>query len=202
MKKIILTLLLSLILIPTTFFYGCKKNIDNGIDLSFYFEDKVTYNVVGRTNNNTTLNDLVHNDNNNLQQYTKITVTGKPANLYKMTIEKISFDVYSNVQVDDLQITVSMTNMENGNSSLSSSTTFKKEVPIKTVENGIAHVSIDVNDVVKSISSSSSASSISFCDGAAAKITFAIPFSAMVSLIALAARAAAAFPISFLVSYA
>jgi len=155
MKKILLTLMICLLLIPTTILVGCKDNKNNGIDLSTYFENKVTYQVSGKTaKNEATLKDYSHNKHNDQVQYTNITFTGKPAWLYKMTLEKITFDIFSNENMEDFQIKITISNLKQGDSSLTTTNTLKKEIPVKAVKNKAVKVELKVNDIFNSMTAS------------------------------------------------
>ncbi len=155
MKKFILALLICILCLPTALLYGCNNTTNSGIDLSVYFENDVKYKVYDKTGTTTaTLKDFTHNNHNDQVQYTNITFTGKPAWLYKMTLEKVTFDVYGNVDVDDLQITITITNLVKGDNSITTSNTLTKEIPVNVTKNKAVKVSLDVNDVFNSISAS------------------------------------------------
>ena len=155
MKKFILALLICILCLPTALLYGCNNTTNSGIDLSVYFENDVKYKVYDKTGTTTaTLKDFTHNNHNDQVQYTNITFTGKPAWLYKMTLEKVTFDVYGSVDVDDLQITITITNLVKGDTSITTSNTLTKEIPVNVTKNKSVKVSLDVNDVFNSISAS------------------------------------------------
>ena len=155
MKKFILALLICFLCLPTALLYGCNNTTNSGINLSVYFENDVKYKVYDKTGTTTaTLKDFTHNNHNDQVQYTNITFTGKPAWLYKMTLEKVTFDVYGSVDVDDLQITITITNLVKGDTSITTSNTLTKEIPVNVTKNKAVKVSLDVNDVFNSISAS------------------------------------------------
>ena len=141
---------------PTFILYGCKNSPNNsGIDLAFYFENKVTYQVYNdNTKVESTINDFFHNKYDNKVQYSNITFTGKPSNLYKMTLEKITFDIYSNVNLDAFQFKIIVSNLAQGDTDLTTSNTLTEEVSVDLKKNKTSHVSLAVNDIFTSISAS------------------------------------------------
>lgn len=116
--------------------------------MSVYFENKTTYQVYNNsTKTEVTLNDFRHNKHDNLVQYSNITFTGKAAWLYKMTLEKITFDVYSNVDLEDFEIKIAVSNLAQSDSELTTSNTLTKTVPVNLKANSISSVTLDVNDL-------------------------------------------------------
>ena len=151
MKKTIFTLLLCILCLPTILLGACGNKENNGIDISVYFEKDATYQVYAKNGKNTlAMNSFVSEESKELLQYSSVTFTGKPAWLYKMNIEKITFDVVANAEVEDLQLTLTFTNLENGNPALTSSNTLTKEVAVHTVKNGKVPVTVEINDIIKS----------------------------------------------------
>jgi len=138
------------------FLFGCKNSENNGIDLSTYFEDKVTYKVYNSTSVNSTLANFSHNKHDNLVQYTEIAFTGKQAWLYKMTLEKVSFDFYSNADIEDFELKITITNLTGAETSLTQSNTLSKTIPMSLTKNKNHHINLDVNDVFNSATASTS----------------------------------------------
>lgn len=155
MKKFILALLICVLCVPTFLLYGCKDSPNNGLDLSIYFEDKVTYQVYNKSSKvECKLNDFKHNNHEDQVQYTNITFTGKPSWLYKMTLEKITFDIYSNVDLEAFQFKIIVSNLAQGDTDLTTSNTLTEEVSVDLKKNKTSHISLDVNDIFTSISAS------------------------------------------------
>ena len=151
MKKIILSLLLSILCLPTMLLYGCKETKTHQLDLSVYFENKVTYTVNNSSSKiDAKLNDFAHSKTDNQVQYTNITFTGNPAWLYKMTLEKI----YSNANVDDFEFTIVVTNLSGAETTLTTSNTLTKDIPVKLEKNKTQTVTILINDIVDSATAS------------------------------------------------
>ena len=99
MKKIFTFFCAVLICICPLLFTACVKN-EQPIDASRYFESKVIYNVYDKTGDiEDKLSTFTDNKFDNLTQYTKVKFTGISDWLYKMTINKISFDIYSNLNI-------------------------------------------------------------------------------------------------------
>ena len=156
MKKFILALLICIVIAPTFILYGCKNSPKNsGLDLAFYFEDKITYQVYNKSSKvETTMKNFSHNNHNDQVQYTNITFTGKPSNLYKMTLEKVTFDIYSNANLDAFQFEIVVSNLAQGDTDLTTSNTLTKEISVDLKKNKTSHVSLEVNDIFTSISAS------------------------------------------------
>lgn len=155
MKKLLLSLIICLLFIPATMFVGCKNTQNNGISLPVYFEDKVTYQVYNKSSKvESKLNEFSHNKTDNQVQYTNITFTGIPAWLYKMTLEKITFDLFSTADIEDFEFTITVTNLEGAETSLTTSNTLTKTIAIALEKNESKKITLNVNDVVKSSTAS------------------------------------------------
>jgi len=146
--------MLAIICLPTILLGACDNKNEN-IDLSVYFENKVTYQVHGKSGNNeVTLNDFTHNDHENQLKYMNITFTGKPAWLYQMNIEKITFEVFSNVDLD-VQMEIKVSNVKDGDISNTSSTnTVTKLAPVSMKKNKTVQVTVEIGKTIESISAS------------------------------------------------
>ena len=155
MKKFILILLTCILCAPTFLLCACKETKNNGLNLSVYFENKVTYQVYNKSSKvDSTLKEFKHNIHNDQVQYTNITFTGKPDWLYKMTLEKVTFDIYSNTDLDSFQFKIIISNLAQGDTDLTTSNTLTEEVSVNLKKNQTTHVSLNVNDVFTSISAS------------------------------------------------
>lgn len=141
MKKIFLSLtLLLLIICPALAFTGCK---DKGITMSTYFQQKVNYQVYGRSGiNEGKLADFTAKKNNNLQQYTKITFSGNTW-LYLFNIDKLCFNVYSN-KTETIELNIKIPNLSNADDTINGQKEFK--VQINLIANKSVPVTIFVND--------------------------------------------------------
>lgn len=143
-------------IIPSILFAACGQKTKEGIDIPTYFE-KVTYQVQGSTSANgiaAEFEDFTHNKHDNQVKYTQITFTGKPAWLYKMTLEKITFDVFANV-TEEVEIKITVTNVIDGNPE-TGSTTFTDKVSVPMVKDQAVKVDFNIGKVFKSNSSSTS----------------------------------------------
>ena len=153
MKKLVLSLLLIILTIPTFLFVGCKD--DNSINMSSYFNSEVSFITYDKVNTKQTasLNKFTGQDKT-YRQYTSLTFTGNTW-LYRMNVEKISFNICSNMNMDfELKITIS--NLKNGNnSSIGGNSVFTKVIPLELTKGKIAHISIYVNDFFAAVSSTS-----------------------------------------------
>jgi len=155
MKKFILSIALCLLLLPTTLLIGCNGSNNNGINLPVYFEDKVTYLVYNQGSKvDAKLNDFTHNKTDNQVQYSSITFTGKPEWLYRMTIKKVTFDIYSNSNVEDFEFTITITNLEGAETTLVTSNTLTKTIAVPLEKNKSKSITLDVNDIVNSSTAS------------------------------------------------
>ena len=127
-------------------FVGCKDKATN-INMATYFENKVNYQVYGRTGvNEATLSDFTNSDHDDLVQYMSITFTGKPDWLYKMTVNYINFEVYAN-QNEEVEMYIKVSNLKNGDkSSTGGSSVFSYKVSVSLKENEAVKVSVPVND--------------------------------------------------------
>lgn len=149
MKKLLLSIFAIILCIPSLILVGCGEK-PNYISMSTYFSSEVKFTVYNQGESKTTLNKLTSSNNNDLNKYTSITVKGNNDWLYLMTIESVSFEIYSNIS-DEVEFTVRITNLKNGNqSNVGGSSVFEKTVSPNLKKNKATKVTISVNDIVNS----------------------------------------------------
>jgi len=139
-------------LFPSLFFAACGPKNSGGIDIPAYFE-KVTYRVKGSSSADGTpaeFKDFTHNLHDNQVKYTQVSFTGKKSWLYKMTLEKISFEVYSNI-TEEVEIDLTVTQLKDGNPT-TGSTTFTDTISVPMVANKPVKVTFYVNKLFNSSS--------------------------------------------------
>lgn len=113
MKKIFTFICAVLICICPLLFTACGKN-EQPIDASVYFKEDVSYTIYSKGSEEIKdkLSTFTDNKFDNATQYMSITFEGKSDWLYKMTIDKICFDVYSN-QNEELEFRINFSNLRN-----------------------------------------------------------------------------------------
>lgn len=149
MKKILLSILAIIFCIPAFILAGCG-NKPNYIDMDTYFNSEVKYYVHSQGEGKTTLNKLTSSSHSDMNKYTSISIEGKNDWLYLMTIETVSFEIYSNIS-DEIEFTVRITNLKNGDqSSTGGASAFEKTVSPNLKKNKATKVTINVNDYVES----------------------------------------------------
>lgn len=160
MKKFILSILAVVLLLPCFAFVGCGKE-SHAIDMTQYFKEKVNYQIFDKSaiNDNLALstcldnkfNTVDDNGNKSLRQYTSITFNGNTEWLYKMTIEKIAFSIYSNVDMT-VQFEVKITNVHTGNQEENGrKNTYIEPIEIQLKKDKAVKVEIrDINDYFES----------------------------------------------------
>ena len=154
MKKIFTFICAVLICICPLLFTACGKN-EQPIDASRYFESKVIYNVYDKTGDiEDKLSTFTDNKFDNLTQYTKVKFTGISDWLYKMTISKITFDLYSN-QTEELQFIVRFSNLKNHDTKDGNP---KFVVTVPAVKGKAVSVSVQIGDYVESYSETTTVS--------------------------------------------
>lgn len=149
MKKKILSIIL-VALIPLLLLCGCGTKPDNKIDMKRYFPscsyvlsgDSVTGNV----------NSYIENKHASMNKYSSLTLNGDTNWLYGMTLEYITFEIYSN-KAGEFEIEMQLTNLTKGSNELEQD---PDKVLIETFsgtvkERSAKQVKININDVVKSI---------------------------------------------------
>ena len=154
MKKIFTFICAVLICICPLLFTACGSN-DTSLNTSRYFESKVIYNIYDKTGDvEDKLSTFTDNKFDNLTQYTKVKFTGISDWLYKMTISKISFDIYSN-QTEELQFIVRFSNLKNRDTKDGDP---KFVVTVPAVKGKAVTVSVPIGDYVESYSETTTVS--------------------------------------------
>ena len=150
MKKFLSFAFLIVLCLPILLFAGCKTQ-QKDLNLDVYFDQQVKYTIYGKNEEyKDQLSNFTDNRFNNHAQFTKITLEGKSDWLYKMTIEKIEFQVSSNMD-EELQFIVRISNLRNTDKDQNQNPKFVQSVVVKT--NKTQKVSIPVKDYFESISS-------------------------------------------------
>ena len=154
MKKIFTFICAVLICICPLLFTACGSN-DTSLNTSRYFESKVIYNIYDKTGDvEDKLSTFTDNKFDNLTQYTKVKFTGISDWLYKMSISKISFDIYSN-QTEELQFIVRFSNLKNRDTKDGDP---KFVVTVPAVKGKAVTVSVPIGDYVESYSETTTVS--------------------------------------------
>lgn len=182
MKKLLIFLLSILCCFPCVALAGCKNDNQSAITMSRYFKNEVKYRIYPSSENSEqkgTLEEFTHSDYSKPNQYMYVTLTGTEW-LYRMNIDYISFDVYSN-QNDYVEFVVTMTNLENSdNSSTGGTSYFEYKAGVDLKEKSSVNVKIPVNDIVETLSSTTTTLKIAvanthfYIDGANTGLNFDI----------------------------
>lgn len=155
MKKLLISIFAIILCFPCFALVGCDKSSEP-VNMSTYFKNEVKYRVYPSSSNTeqtTTLNEFTHKKHDKLNQYMYVTLSGNSDWLYKMTIDKIVFNVYSN-KTENVEFVVTITNLENGDtSSTGGPSVFTYKADVKLLKNINTQITIPVNDIVKSNSS-------------------------------------------------
>lgn len=153
MKKKLLSLLALVLCLPAMFLVGCKEQTDNSINMSRYFQSKVKYELYnqGTSKIETELQEFTHSLNDNQRQYDSISFTYEGSWMYKMYIEKVSFDIYASAD-QDVQFVLRFNNLSNGDLDSKSEPKFK--VLAETKANQAITVTFIVNDYINKETSS------------------------------------------------
>lgn len=154
MKKIFTFICAILVCICPLLFTACGSN-EKPLDASKYFESKVVYNVYDKTGDiEDKLSTFTDGKFDNQTQYTKIKFTGVSDWLYKMTIDKITFDVYSN-KTEELQFVVRFSNLKNRDTKDGNP---KFVVSVPAVASKKVTVSVSISDYIESYSETTTVS--------------------------------------------
>lgn len=153
-KKILLFVFACLMCLPAALLVGC--NNDKPINIERYFEKRISYTVANRSGTNyATLDDYTGSKASIIEQYMHIYFTGNSSWLYKMHLNYVEFDIYSNKDVDDFEMFISITNMVNGDDTLTTgSRTHKTDaISCNLKEGKYYHVKVAINDTFANASS-------------------------------------------------
>ena len=147
MKRFLTLLFAVLAIFPAIFFTACGKK-DAGINMSRYFTSTVSYTLYGSSGTKTTtLDHFIGSKADKQNKYLSVTFTGDNAWIYKMMVEKIDFDVYSNIDAE-LQFNIRVTNLRNGDTDAYLEPKFRESIEVGAGKT--AHISIPVNDYFES----------------------------------------------------
>ena len=151
MKKILCFIFALFALSPALLFAGCAGK-DSGIDMNVYFNKKVNYTLYSQSGTTEdSLSQFTDNKFNNKARYMSITLTGNSAWLYKMTVEKIEFKVFSTL-TEELQFNIHISNLKGGDKDVNRDPKFQKMVSAKAGK--AVTVSVPINDYFESNSQS------------------------------------------------
>ena len=153
MKKKLLSLIALILCLPAMFLVGCKEQTDKSINMNRYFQSKVKYELYnqGTSKIETELQEFTHSLNDNQRQYSEIIFNYEGSWIYKMYIEKVSFDIYASAD-QDVQFILRMDNLSNKDTDSKSEPKFK--VLAETKANQAITVTFIVNDYINKETSS------------------------------------------------
>lgn len=153
MKKKLLSLLALILCLPAMFLVGCKEQPDNSINMNRYFQSKVKYELYnqGSSKVETELKEFTHSLNDNQRQYSEIAFNYEGSWIYKMYVEKVSFDIYANAE-QEVQFVLRMDNLSNSDIDSKSEPKFKVLAETKT--NEVITVTFVINDYINKETSS------------------------------------------------
>lgn len=153
MKRKILSLIL-IVLLPVILLSGCNNKPDNKLNMFRYFT-ACSYTLKGSQTSSVTGNvsSYLGSSKNALAKYETITLKGDTNWLYGMTLDYLTFEIYS-TEAGEFQIQMLLTNLTRG-SNENNPTEPEKELEITysgSVDAKTAKlIKMDINDVVKSI---------------------------------------------------
>ncbi len=140
-------LLAIFVIFPTLLLSACGQK-EKSINMSRYFSSAVSYTLYGSSGTQTTeLKHFINGKADKQNKYLAITFTGNNAWIYKLTVEKISFDVYSNIDTE-LQFNIRISNLRNGDEDEYRDPKFRTAIDVKAGKT--TNVTIDVNDYFES----------------------------------------------------
>ena len=152
MKKKILAIILVFI-IPIIFFAGCKNEPNSKINMSRYFTS-CSY-ILKNTNNSITgnVNSYFDNKHTAMNNYSSLTLVGDSNWLYGMTLDYITFEIYSSAS-GEFELQMKITNVTKGDNEEEQTPdkVFDKSFSWNVEANTAKLVKIDINDTIKSIS--------------------------------------------------
>lgn len=160
MKRKILSLLL-IVLLPTLFLVGCNAEPKNKLNMQRYFIS-CTYTLKGTQTSSVTgnINSYLGANHSVMAKYETITLNGDTNWLYGMTLNYLTFEVYSNAS-GEFTIQMLLTNLTKGsNTSNDGNTPPDPEKELEITFSGMVEankaklIKMNINDVVKSISES------------------------------------------------
>lgn len=168
MKKFFLCLLAVVLCIPALAFVGCDAD-DHRLNMERYFEKTVSYQTYPSYayNDGLSIKTFLDNKHDSMAQYSQFEFTGVSDWVYRLHLEKLTFQIYSNIDLE-VQFQMTITNLVNGNIE-GSKGTMKKQVPVKLKRNKAVTVTVAIDDVVDSLTSPLLRIRFEFTDGSAFK---------------------------------
>ena len=146
MKKILTTLLIILCLSSSLLLAGCgQQSVAN-----ICFQEKSTANIYNQAQEEEILlTNLLSKDPSEAKKYTQTVITANQSWLYGRYIKTLSFYIYSTVD-REVEFDITFTGMQNGLSTLSSTTKdyIKKQLPCFLKANKGVKITLEINDTV------------------------------------------------------
>lgn len=150
MKKFLTFIISAFLLLPVLCFAGCKKS--DTINMATYFQSTISYQVYPNysLNSDLTLKSFLDDKVDHMRAFYEISFTGNREWIYKLNIDYISFELYSNLDTE-IEFDFTITNLHNGDqSSTGGNSVFTKRVPVNLVKDKAVEVKIDVKDYIES----------------------------------------------------
>lgn len=147
-KKVLMAVFAIVLCLPAVLLAGCGK--DKSLNLERYFEKSVSYNVYNVGSGKGKLSDYTGDEAVQTNQFSRTQFTGISSWLYRMKIEYIEFDIYSTKDVDNFEIFISITNMVNGDETLTSGsrTHITDAIALSLKEGKHIHAKVKIDDIV------------------------------------------------------
>lgn len=154
MKKRILSILL-IALLPLLLLTGCTQNKENKINMTRYFTS-CSYTLTSAPSNSVTgkLSSYLEDKPVSMNKYSTLSLKGDTTWLYGMTIEYLTFEIYSNAS-GEFEVEIKLTNVTRGDNEQDPTNPdkeFDKLFSWTVDANKSKLVKININDTIKSIS--------------------------------------------------
>lgn len=156
MKSKILNLIIAIFCIPVLFLCGCsnKRSELPKVEASVYIEDVAKYTTFDNSKEQSLkIDEFISPDLNpqNIKNFEKITITAKSSWIYKMYIDKIYFNFYSNKTTDtEMIVKLTITNLAKESEIGTKESVHSKELtcPFIPKENGFIECMFDIQETV------------------------------------------------------
>ena len=148
MRRFFTIILAVFAIFPILLLSACGENNKKPVNMTRYFNSDVNYTVYGESGTKTSK--LAHFIGSNPDQqnaYISVEFVGNNAWIYKLNVEKIEFDVFSNIDAE-IQLNIHVSNLRNGDLDAYQDPKFKASFDCRAGKT--QHVSIDVNDYFES----------------------------------------------------
>ena len=153
MKRFLTLIFVLLALFPAVILTACGEK-NTTINMSRYFNSQVSYTLYGSNGTQTeNLSHFTSSSSDKQNKYLSVTFTGDNAWIYKLFVDRIEFDVFSNIDTE-LQFNIRVSNLHNGDLDGYQEPKFKTAVDVKAGKT--AHINIDINDYFASNSANTS----------------------------------------------